>query len=137
MIKRRMGRIWPMASPLRARQPMEGGGGGVGLPCVTAERPWPCGSVRWAAGAAPSTCPVAITAHCVHAVGAGSSMASSGQGFHVEHRCGEGETPGKDGAGGAHRGLRSMARRCKRLRAAAFNGGRGALVVGGDDGVVL
>jgi hypothetical protein len=49
-----MGRIWPMASPLRARRPMERGGGGgrggVGLPCVAAERPSGLGRVGRSAG---------------------------------------------------------------------------------------
>jgi hypothetical protein len=70
-------------------------------------------------------------------VGAGSLAASSGQGFHVECRCGEGEMPGKEGASGPHRGRRSMVRRHKWLRVVAFNGGRGPPVAGGDGGVVL
>jgi hypothetical protein len=45
--------------------------------------------------------------------------------------------PGKVGAGGAHRGRWSMARRRNQLRAAAFNNGGGAPVVGGDEGVAL
>jgi hypothetical protein len=36
--------------------------------------------------------------------GAGSPVASSGQGLHMEHQCREWETPGKEGAGGAHQG---------------------------------
>jgi hypothetical protein len=52
-------------------------------------------------------------------VGASSPTASSGQDLCVEHRCGEWKMPGKDGAGGAHRGSRSPVRQ--------FGGG-GAMV---------
>jgi hypothetical protein len=44
---------------------------------------------------------------------------------------------GQGGAGGAHRGRRSTARRRKRLRVAVFNSGGGAPRVGGDEGVAL
>jgi hypothetical protein len=36
------------------------------------------------------------------AAGAGSPTVSSGQGLRMEHRCGEWETLGMEGAGGAH-----------------------------------
>jgi hypothetical protein len=45
--------------------------------------------------------------------------------------------PVKEGAGGAHRGWRSTARRRKRLRAVVFNSGGGDLVASSDGSVVL
>jgi hypothetical protein len=65
------------------------------------------------------------------AAGAGSPAASSGQGLCVECRCRKGETLGKEGAGGGHRGRRSTAGRHKRLQAVAFNSGGGPLVISG------
>jgi hypothetical protein len=44
---------------------------------------------------------------------------------------------GQGGGDGAHRGWLSTVSRRKRLWAAAFNGGGGAPVTGGDGGVVL
>jgi hypothetical protein len=50
---------------------------------------------------------------------------------------GSGAAPGNVAVGGAHPGRRSIVRWCKRLRAVVFNGGRGAPVACGDEGVAL
>jgi hypothetical protein len=63
--------------------------------------------------------------------------ASRRQGAAGKDQWDPGVAPGKEEGAGAHQRGGSMVRWCKRLRAAAFNGGGGGPVAGGDEGVAL
>jgi hypothetical protein len=64
-------------------------------------------------------------------------MARRRQGVAGDLEGARGEVPGEEERAGAHRNGVPMVRRCKRRRAAAFNGGRVAPVVVDERGEVL
>jgi hypothetical protein len=71
------------------------------------------------------------------ALAGGSAAASRWQGVAIDLEGGTGEVPGKEERTGAHRNGVPTVRRCKRCRAAAFNGGGVAPVVVDERGEVM